>query len=82
MVALPLFPMSVPFVWLLLGALAFYVAALVVYRAFISPLASIPGPKLAGLTSWYECYYGMSLTTPRVLLPWPLRNKPSTSSAC
>jgi hypothetical protein len=59
MVASALPPLPVPFVWLLLGALAFYVAALVVYRAFVSPLASIPGPKLAGVTSWYECYYGM-----------------------
>ncbi|KUI62040.1 Trichodiene oxygenase [Cytospora mali] len=40
-----------------LTALACYVAGLLMYRFLMSPLASIPGPKLAGLTSWYECYY-------------------------
>ena len=27
------------------------------FRLFLSPLASIPGPTLAALTSWYEFYY-------------------------
>ncbi len=31
----------------------------IVYRLFLSPLATIPGPRLAALTSWYEIYYDM-----------------------
>ena len=34
-----------------------YVSTLSVYRLLLSPLARIPGPKLAGLTSWYEIVY-------------------------
>ncbi|TVY18468.1 Cytochrome P450 monooxygenase TRI4, partial [Lachnellula arida] len=26
-------------------------------RSLLSPLAKVPGPRLAALTSWYECYY-------------------------
>lgn len=29
----------------------------ILYRMVLSPLAKIPGPRLAALTSWYECYY-------------------------
>lgn len=37
--------------------LLLWVIGVSIYRAYLSPLAKIPGPKLAGLTSWYEFYY-------------------------
>ncbi|KOS17608.1 Trichodiene oxygenase [Escovopsis weberi] len=34
-----------------------YAACLAVYRLYLSPIAHIPGPKIAALTVWYEAYY-------------------------
>jgi hypothetical protein len=34
-----------------------YVVSLVFYRQFLSPLAKVPGPRLAALSFWYERYY-------------------------
>ncbi|KAF2966238.1 hypothetical protein GQX73_g7361 [Xylaria multiplex] len=34
-----------------------YLSYLILWRCFLSPLAGVPGPKLAALTYWYECYY-------------------------
>ena len=34
-----------------------WIGVTIINRLFLSPLAHIPGPKLAALTSWYEFYY-------------------------
>ncbi|OJD24340.1 hypothetical protein ACJ73_04297 [Blastomyces percursus] len=38
-----------------------YLVCLAVYRLYISPLARFPGPKLAGLSRWYEACYEIAL---------------------
>jgi cytochrome P450 len=35
----------------------FYWLVIFIYRAYFSPLAKIPGPRLAAATFWYEFYY-------------------------
>ena len=41
--------------------LVLYTISLAVYRLVLSPLAGVPGPRLAALTHWYECYYDVIL---------------------
>lgn len=38
-------------------ALLVYTVYGAIYRLFLSPLAKVPGPRLAALTEWYEFYY-------------------------
>lgn len=55
----------------LLTGLSFlaYVLYGVIYRLYLSPLAKVPGPKLAALTQAYEMYYDM---IEKARFPWKI----------
>lgn len=41
------------------AVLTIYWMLIYIYRITLHPLAKIPGPKLAGMTFWYELYYDL-----------------------
>ncbi|EAA35684.2 cytochrome P450 [Neurospora crassa] len=45
----------------LLSLLTLYTIYIAYHRLYLSPLADIPGPRLAALTQWYEFYYEVIL---------------------
>ncbi|KAK3292172.1 cytochrome P450 CYP682H1 [Chaetomium fimeti] len=47
--------------YLTIASVVVYGVWLALYRVFFHPLASIPGPKLAAITTWYEKYYDVFL---------------------
>jgi hypothetical protein len=42
-----------------LVSLCVYSVGLVAHRLFLSPIANIPGSKLAAITSWVEVYWDL-----------------------
>lgn len=44
---------------LFLGVSCVYIVVLVVYRLFFTPIANVPGPRLAAITGWVETYWDL-----------------------
>lgn len=53
-----------------LGFILIYILFLTIYRLFFHPLQHIPGPRLAALSSWYECYFEVWLPGQ---YPWKIK---------
>ncbi len=59
----------IPLLITMLGACLVYILTLAVHRLFFSPIASIPGPKLAAVSFWYvyypDSFYQATSNSPR-----------------
>lgn len=53
------------------GALVLYGLWLFCYRAFLSPLAKVPGPRLAAFSRGYEMYYDL---WQKARFPWKIQD--------
>ena len=42
--------------WILVGVFLYY-SGVAIYRLHFSPIAKFPGPRLAGLTFWFQFYH-------------------------
>ena len=55
---------------IVLSSVLFASLAVAGYRWLLHPLAGVPGPKLAALSTFYEIYYDLVL---KGQLPWQLK---------